>query len=223
MITHTIDHCPLILFPSRTEHAPLVLVHTVGDEAPALYDALCSIATVPFHLACLAPHHWNDDLSPWPAQVELGEENAFSGHALDQLAFLEERLLPFLAGALPAYGGIILAGYSMAGLFALYAPYKSIAFDKIVSCSGSLWYPDFADYVCSHAFAKAPKSIYLSLGDREGRTRHPLMSQVNAKTEAIYTHYQALGLPIIFEWNAGCHFKNPVARLARGIAWSLRH
>ena len=34
-----------------------------------------------------------------------------------------------------------IAGYSLAGLFALYALYKTDAFTRVASMSGSLWFP----------------------------------------------------------------------------------
>ena len=41
----------------------------------------------------------------------------------------------------------VIAGYSLAGLFALWAAWNSGYFRRVASVSGSLWYPGFTDYI----------------------------------------------------------------------------
>ncbi|MBQ2956892.1 MAG: hypothetical protein IJE08_10565 [Clostridia bacterium] len=74
-------------------------------------------------LVSVSGFDWNKDLSPWPAKAVFGEED-FSGGAD---AFLKEliRLIPDVereAGLAPVRRCI--AGYSLAGLFAVYAAYR---------------------------------------------------------------------------------------------------
>ena len=71
-----------------------------------------------------------------------------------------------------------IAGYSLGGLFALYAAYHCDEFRRVASMSGSLWFPDFREYVLSHDFANRPDRIYLSLGDKEAKTRNPVLKTV---------------------------------------------
>lgn len=66
-------------------------------------------------------------------------------------------------------------------------------------------------------------AVYLSLGDREERTRNPVMSQVgNAirRAEAVLT---GAGKDCVLEWNKGNHFKDPDLRTAKAFAWLLLH
>lgn len=113
---------------------------------------------------------------------------------------------------------IYIAGYSMAGLFALYSLYKTDRFAGAASCSGSLWFPGFSEYVHEHEFASATSKIYLSLGDREAKTKNPVMAMVEDNTRNIAELYSSQGCNMLFEMNQGGHFNDPELRTAKGIA-----
>ena len=117
---------------------------------------------------------------------------------------------------------IYIAGYSMAGLFALYSLYRTDFFAGCASCSGSLWFPGFYEYVCEHEFADSPSKLYLSLGDREAKTKNPVMATVEDKTRGISECYKAKGYDVYFEMNQGGHFNDPELRTANGIAWLIK-
>ena len=108
------------------------------------------------------------DFTPWPAPgVREGE--AFTGEAGDYLGFLTERALPllerdFCAAAQPQRRGIL--GYSLGGLFALWAQRQGEVFRLAGSLSGSLWYPGWLGYMEQHP-PRPGACVYLSLGDRE--------------------------------------------------------
>ena len=116
---------------------------------------------------------------------------------------------------MPRFTGI--AGYSLAGLFALYAMYQCDAFDRVASMSGSLWFQGFKDYAMSHELKKRPEKLYLSLGDKEARTRHPYLKAVQDNTEQIVSHYEHMGLDVTWELNPGNHFKDAALRSAKGV------
>ena len=113
-----------------------------------------------------------------------------------------------------------LAGYSLAGLFALYAGYRCDDFKRIISASGSLWYPGFLDYVRSHELSSNIDCLYLSLGDKEAKTRNPIMVTVQENTEAVYELYKDK-IKCILEMNEGNHFKDAPYRLYKGIRYIL--
>ena len=114
-----------------------------------------------------------------------------------------------------------LAGYSLAGLFAVYSLYRADCFSRIASMSGSLWFPDFKEYVFSHEMKRIPEHLYLSLGDRECQTRNRYLKNVQINTEEINTFFMQKGIDTVFQLNPGNHFKNAVQRTAAGIAWML--
>ena len=162
---------------------------------------------------------WNDDFSPWPAETRAG---TFGGQAAKTLAFLRDGAVPFLRGRKEA--PLILAGYSLAGLFSLWCMGQGVDFDGYVSCSGSLWYPEWENYMRS-ARASTACCVYLSLGDREAATRNPDLRRVEEMTVA-----QSLRLVAdrhvtdsVLVMEKGGHFAEPDARLTRGILWAVEH
>ena len=102
-------------------------------------------------------------------------------------------------------------------MFALYAAYRCDAFDRVASVSGSLWFPDFKEYALTHEMRKRPEKLYLSLGDREARTRNSVLMTVQRNTEELAEHYRRLGLDVTWELNPGNHFKDAALRSAKGI------
>jgi len=94
---------------------------------------------------------------------------------------------------------ISIAGYSLAGLFALYALYHTDVFECAASISGSLWFPDFKEYVFSHEMRRKPEKLYLSLGDKEARTRNQYLKVVRENTENIAGHFREAGMNVTFE------------------------
>jgi predicted alpha/beta superfamily hydrolase len=117
---------------------------------------------------------------------------------------------------------MIIAGYSLGGLFSLYSLYETDVFTRAVSASGSMWFPGFWEYVNGHEMKAKPERIYMSLGDQEAKSKNPYLCTVQEKTEAIYKHFEEIGLPVKYELNPGNHFQNADERLAKGIAWCLQ-
>ena len=75
-----------------------------------------------FLFAAIPVESWNDALSPWKVPAVWGKQG-FGGKAGDTLRFLTEQVIPTLEQQfpLPENVKIILGGYSLAGLFALWA------------------------------------------------------------------------------------------------------
>lgn len=76
------------------------------------------------------------------AEAVFGEE-PFAGKAGETLDWITGSLLPYLheKELIPEGVKKYIAGYSLSGLFALWAFMVSTEFDGAVSCSGSLWFP----------------------------------------------------------------------------------
>lgn len=172
-----------------------------------------------FCLFTVAVPDWFDDLSPWPADAVIGG-NSFAGQGPETLHLLEKELLPGLQDRYGADHRCLLAGYSLAGLFALWAAYESACFSGAAAVSPSLWFPGWTDY----AAVRRPRAdaVYLSMGDREEKTRNPVMSGVGEAIRAQERLLRGQNVPCVLEWNPGNHFRDPQLRLAKGIAWLLR-
>ena len=111
-----------------------------------------------------------------------------------------------------------VAGYSLAGLFALWSVFQTDIFDQVASVSGSLWFDGFMDYMRSSAPPNGLRRIYLSLGDREKNARNQRMAAVEDCTRQAAELLREWNIPVIFEMNLGGHFQDIPGRIARGIS-----
>ena len=59
---------------------------------------------------------------------------------------------------------------------------------------------------------------FLSLGDREEKTRNKVMATVG---DRIKMQYDNLYNDCVLEWNSGNHFADPDKRTAKGFAWLI--
>ena len=168
----------------------------------------------------------DDELSPWPAPAVWKGQAPYKGLATEHLKWMKEECMPEVEARLKAMGiqrqTPMIAGYSLAGLFALWAGWTSGNFARVASVSGSLWYPGFTDFIRDNAPTGHIGKVCISLGDRESHTRHPLMSQVDTCTAAVVEAVKTRGIDTVFEWNPGNHFDHPERRMARAIAEMLR-
>ena len=60
------------------------------------------------------------------------------------------------------------------------------------------------------------------LGDREEKTRNPVMAAVGDRIRELHALLAARGTDCVLEWNPGNHFREPELRTARAFAWLLR-
>ena len=63
--------------------------------------------------------------------------------------------------------------------------------------------------------------IYLSLGNKEEKTKNVKMSMVGDEIRRLYGHLNGKA-DCILEWNEGNHFKDPMERTAKGLVWCMR-
>ena len=186
-----------------------------------------------FCLKAVKIDSWNNDLSPWPAPAVFGKEG-FGEGAADTLAYLLREVVPAPIVSAPAVSAseipapdrsempakrVFLGGYSLAGLFALWAGYRTDVFDGIAAASPSIWFPSFTDYMRENEIHV--EAVYLSLGDKEERTRNPIMSQVGNAIRQGYSILKESGTDCILEWNKGNHFREPDLRTAKAFAWLM--
>ena len=211
---------------TRTETTPAVFLLTGGDPSQLMEQAAASLKKLspgaePLFI-CMPPDRWNLDFSPWPAPALNETDDPFEGGADDYLRLLTEEIIPKVEKEItgtPRWRGIV--GYSLAGLFALYAIYRTDLFSRVGSMSGSLWFPGMKDYIFSHEPKRQPDHMYFSLGDKESKTRNPVLRSVRQNTEEIQTFYQSKGINTVFELNPGNHYNHAAERTAAGIVWLL--
>ncbi len=202
--------------------SPLIIHTTDMNEGTELWKNCAERGCPSFHLAVVNDISWNQDLSPWEIPPIRKGEDPYTGGADRYLAQITEEILPLLLDTLgEAPASCALSGYSLAGLFALYAAYRTDRFAGIVSASGSLWYPGFLKFAMENPLSSNVERIYLSIGDKEKKTRNPVMAPVEDNTRQLAEYCRAPGRSVTFELNPGNHFQDPVGRTARGIYWIL--
>ena len=214
MCTFSTKGKTISIFPSLEATAPIIYLNTVSGEGQKVFKEAQAVGCPPFTLIAVSGLDWNHDMAPWdsPAAFKKGEPFTL---LVEEIISRAEKELPVP----PAWRGI--AGYSLAGLFALYAIYQTDVFSRVGCMSGSLWFPGFKEYVLSHEPKRWPDCIYFSLGDKEAKTRNPVLKTVQEKTEEIQTFYQNKGIDTVFRLNPGNHFVQGIERTVAGIHWLL--
>lgn len=210
------------VFLANEPASPVIYLNTVSNEGQRVFEAAQAASRPPFTLVAISDLDWNHDMAPWDSPAAFKKGEPFTGGADDYLRLLVEEIIPRAEEELPgppAWRGI--AGYSLAGLFALYAIYRTDVFSRVGCMSGSLWFPGFKEYVFSHEPKRRPDCIYFSLGDKEAKTRNPVLKTVQENTEEIQTFYQNKGIDTVFQLNSGNHFVQGIERTVAGIHWLL--
>lgn len=208
--------------PALPDSLPVVYLHVHDGDGSEVLRLCRELGCREFVLAAIRPRCWNDDLTPWECPGLFADDAPFAGKAAEQLRLLESEIIPRVEGDAPRKPEQrALAGYSLAGLFATWATFNSMAFGLVASASGSLWYPDFAGYAAANKFARKPTCAYFSLGSKEARTPSRLLRNVAQGTHDVVELFEARGVLTLFEQNPGNHFKEPALRMAKGIAWAL--
>ena len=209
--------------------ADFFLIQAVGEHELEMLDKQVELikdlsSPVSFIYAAFLVRDWNKELTPWEAPAVFGKED-FGAGAADTLAFLTETLLPWLNHAYGGRGDIAfyLGGYSLAGLFALWAAYQTDAFTGIAAVSPSVWFPGWDTYLSSHSLRTL--QVYLSLGDKEEKTRNKVMAKVgeNIRKQDAIIEKENDKITHVLEWNRGNHFAEPELRTAKGFAWLLNN
>ena len=195
--------------------AKTVLIQPVDDhDLSAIENEIGFIrerTILPFRLIAVKVDNWNDDLSPWSAPPVFGDRH-FGGGAPDTL----KELLKLCPDDSRTY---ILGGYSLAGLFALWAAYQTERFSAVAAASPSMWFPGLLDYMKQHEIRTS--AVYLSLGDREEKTRNSVMAAVGNCIREGHERLRTQGVECTLEWNPGNHFKEPDLRTAKAFVWAM--
>lgn len=211
-------------FLSDAINPKYILIQTLGNHERGIFDRTTELIAescgVPFVLAAFQVFDWNLDLMPWhddaiSRKPEVGTKTG------ETLGYVTESLLPALEadyGKLP----VILGGYSLGGLFALWSSMQTERFAAIAAASPSLWIKDWLDY----AYVRPVKAgkVYLSLGDQEEHVKNRAIARVGDSVRGEYELLKAqLGREnCTLVWNPGNHFQDGDKRLAAAFSWCIK-
>lgn len=229
---------------SSVAGAPIVyLLGDVADNSPVQVPEGVSLVNVGVDL-------WEENFSPWCAPRVFAKGPNFGDGAQKTLDTLINQAIPWTESELtepPAYR--VLVGYSLAGLFSLWAGVSQLAapqqvalgcqpddalsqpgavpaatFQRIGAVSGSFWFPGLLDYVDQQLRGGAVglTHAYLSLGDREARTPNPQIMHVRENAELLASRFENAGITSTFELNRGNHFQNVEGRMQKALDWLVK-
>ena len=159
--------------------APIIYLNSFSNEGQKVYEAAQATSCPPFTLVAISDLDWNHDMVPWDSPPAFKNAAPCTGGADDYLRLLTEEIIPTAEKKItgvPCWRGI--AGYSLAGLFALYSIYQTELFSCVGSMSGSLWFSGMKEYIFSHEPKRWPDHMYFSLGDKESKTRNTVLQSV---------------------------------------------
>ena len=224
---------------SSVAGAPVVyLLGDRADNSPVQVPVGVSLVNVRVDL-------WEENFSPWCAPRVFAKGPNFGDGAQKTLDTLINQVVPWAESELtkpPAYR--VLVGYSLAGLFSLWAgvshlvahecqlddasskPYAvpTPTFQRIGAVSGSFWFPGLLDYVDQRLRGGVVDltHAYLSLGDREARTPNPQIMHVRENAELLASKLESAGITSKFELNRGNHFQNVEGRTQKALDWLVK-
>ena len=178
-------------------------------------EAIAQATGARFVLVAVHIARWFDELPPWDAPPVFGKR-PFGHGAPATLQSILDIIDHLRSSGLVSSPDCptILGGYSLAGLFALWAGYQH-PFDGIVAASPSIWYPQWLDYAALHTPLSA--AFYLSSGDREARSRTLIMTTVSQCIRRQHDLLIASSTPSTLEWNEGNHFQDNGLRTAKRL------
>lgn len=212
----TIDKKIIKMYLCDTPNCPAVYINAYMDNSSELFLALQKLGAKNFDLIAITGLSWDSDMAPWDAPAISKNDTPCIGGA-DKYLITLKQIVKRVEEKKPQPMFRAISGYSLAGLFALYAIYKTDIFNRVSSASGSLWFPRFVEFVKTHNFMQKPEKIFLSLGDKESNTRNKFLKCVGNNTQEIFNYYQELGLDVTFCLNEGNHYKDAQGRMARAI------
>jgi predicted alpha/beta superfamily hydrolase len=156
----------------------------------------------------------HSSLSPWEAPAVFGSED-FGGGAESTL----HEILKLTQDTNKTY---YIGGYSLAGLFALWAACRTDVFQGVAAASPSVWFPGFTDWLKTQKVQS--NAVYLSLGDQEEHVKNRFIKRVG---DCVRGEYELLKAQLGSEnctlvWNSGGHFQDGDKRLASAFSWCLK-
>ena len=196
--------------------ASTFLMYLVDESNPEDYEQIYQKVSNESQLCMISVsiHDWQGELSPWSAPAIFGKHD-FAGNAAKFLAELEGFWKWFKDEHNIESSQMYLCGYSLAGLFTLWASSQTNLFTKIAAVSPSVWYFNFVEYMQRNPIQT--REVYMSLGDKEANAKNKVMATVKDCFEAVIQIIQKQNISLTYEYNPGNHFQDVELRMIKGI------
>lgn len=193
--------------PGREEGRVIYVIDSPEHPLPVAAAAAGLAADV----TCVPVPKWEDALTPWPAPALRPGEKDFGGRAEVTLAALSREVSA-------ADGPCAICGYSLGGLFALYAFVREPRLAACACLSGSVWYEGWVDWLRANAPDCAGRHAFFSVGRKERRAGLPFR-HVEGDLAACADILREHGCGVDVSLGPGGHMQHVEERLAAGLAW----
>jgi len=210
----------LLLSPEEGNLRHLIVNFSSFDVARDLYRRLNRPSLA---LLDLEVEDFDGCFSPWKAKNPWAGQPDFGGKADLFLKELFEEDIPEAARRLPHAEKLplLFSGYSLAGLFTLYATTRSADIPLASCVSPSFWYEGFLPYLKENPPLLLSKA-YFSIGKKEYRSKNPVFASAKDRIREVQGILTSQEIVTTFEENEGNHFVDEPLRLFKGISWLLK-
>lgn len=187
--------------------APVIYVIDSVTHPLPLAEAAAGIAS---SVVRVPVGSWGDDLTPWPAPALRPGEKDFGGRA-------DETLAGLVGEVGLRDGSCAVCGYSLGGLFALYAFAREPRLTACACLSGSVWYEGWIDWLRANAPDCSGRYAFFSVGKKERRAGLPFR-HVEEDLAACASILRERGCEVDVALGPGSHMQHVAERLAAGLA-----
>ena len=187
---------------------------------------LTLVKTNNYILIGISINDWNRYLSPWYCPKLFGkDDNDFKGEGQSTFNWLINKCIPKIEKEILKIDNKVtikryIGGYSLAALFSLWVFYseenkKDKIFNGVCACSPSLWFIKWEEYT-KNKEALEESIIYLSLGDKEGKTKNEIFKKMKTGMDKMIEKVKNDKniKKFIFEENKGGHYSDVELRMA---------
>ena len=212
------------------------IIYWIEDYMTKAPEILLSLTSETNYLLIgISISDWNTYLSPWYCPRLFGkEDNDFKGQGQSIFDWLINNCIPKIEKEIINSNNNIqlkryLAGYSLSALFSLWVFYsdknnKEKIFNGVIACSPSLWFIKWDEYIKDRE-ANEESLIYLSLGDKEGKTKNEVFKKMKSGMDKMIEKVRndKNVKKYIFEENKGGHYSDVELRMANGFKWIIEN
>ena len=217
--------CGVKLYIYRSNiHSATTIYFLDGEQFKEIFCNLIIEHEPVLNFVLIDSKNRSDDYTPWPLQSSEAMPKDFGGKAAEHLKFITTKVIPVCEseyGFASSADKRAIGGYSLGGLFSLYAAVNTDLFGTVLSCSSTLWYPDFLAYLKEHPFKAPHPKLYMSVGDEEGLTATNLTNHQIPNTMMLKDLLEPKFQPGDFKFTLeeGNHGNNISGRARCAIEW----
>ena len=127
-----IENKKVTIYPSAASATPVIYLNTFAEEeGDCVHRTLCDMSCPDFTLVVISGLEWNHDMVLWDIPPVSKNDAPYTKGADEYLQLMIEQIIPntekYMQGSIAWRG---LAGYSLAGLFAVYSMYQTTLFPR---------------------------------------------------------------------------------------------